>query len=43
MQAVLNGHQIAASDDIVEAGGYHYFPAIGGSHGMAGEGTEDRP
>jgi uncharacterized protein (DUF427 family) len=27
MQATLNGHQIAASDDIVEAGGYHYFPA----------------
>ena len=26
MKAVLNGHQIAASDDIVEAGGYHYFP-----------------
>jgi uncharacterized protein (DUF427 family) len=27
MKAILNGHQIAASDDIVEAGGYHYFPA----------------
>ncbi|MEJ0020170.1 MAG: DUF427 domain-containing protein [Acetobacteraceae bacterium] len=27
MQAILNGHQIAASDDIVETGGYHYFPA----------------
>ena len=26
MKAVLNGQQIAASDDIVEAGGYHYFP-----------------
>ena len=26
MKAVLNGHQVAASDDIVEAGGYHYFP-----------------
>ena len=26
MQATLNGHQIAASDDIVEAGGYQYFP-----------------
>jgi len=26
MQAVLNGHRIAASDDIVEVGGYHYFP-----------------
>jgi len=26
MKAVLNGHQIAASDDIVEAGGYQYFP-----------------
>lgn len=26
MQAVLNGQQIANSDDIVEAGGYHYFP-----------------
>ena len=27
MQATLNGHIIAASDDIVESGGYHYFPA----------------
>jgi uncharacterized protein (DUF427 family) len=27
MKAVLNGHQIAASDDVVEAGGYFYFPA----------------
>ena len=26
MKATLNGHLIAASDDIVEAGGYHYFP-----------------
>ena len=26
MQAVLNGQQIASSDDIVEAGGYRYFP-----------------
>jgi uncharacterized protein (DUF427 family) len=26
MKAILNGRQIAASDDIVEAGGYHYFP-----------------
>lgn len=26
MKAVLNGHEIAASDDIVEAGGYQYFP-----------------
>jgi len=26
MQAVLNGHKVAASDDIVEAGGYLYFP-----------------
>jgi uncharacterized protein (DUF427 family) len=26
MQAVLNGHRIATSDDIVEVGGYHYFP-----------------
>lgn len=26
MQAVLNGQQIAHSDDIVEAAGYHYFP-----------------
>ena len=27
MQAVLNGQAIAASEDIVEAGGYVYFPA----------------
>ncbi len=27
MKAVLNGHVIAASDDIVEAGGYQYFPS----------------
>jgi uncharacterized protein (DUF427 family) len=27
MKAVLNGHEIAASNDIVETGGYHYFPA----------------
>jgi uncharacterized protein (DUF427 family) len=26
MKASLNGHHIAASDDIVEVGGYHYFP-----------------
>jgi len=26
MKATVNGHQIAASDDIVEAGGYQYFP-----------------
>ena len=26
MKAILNGQQIAASDDIVETGGYHYFP-----------------
>ena len=26
MKAVLNGHVIAASDDIVEFGGYQYFP-----------------
>jgi uncharacterized protein (DUF427 family) len=27
MKAVLNGKEIASSDDIVEAGGYQYFPA----------------
>ena len=26
MKAVLNGRVIAESDDIVETGGYHYFP-----------------
>jgi uncharacterized protein (DUF427 family) len=26
MQATLNGHEIAKSDDIVESGGYAYFP-----------------
>ncbi len=26
MKATLDGHVIAESDDIVEAGGYHYFP-----------------
>ncbi len=26
MQATLNGHKIASSDDIVETGGYAYFP-----------------
>lgn len=26
MKAVLNGHEVAASDDIVETGGYAYFP-----------------
>lgn len=26
MKATLNGQQIATSDDIVEAGGYQYFP-----------------
>ena len=26
MKAVLDGHEIAASDDIVETGGYAYFP-----------------
>jgi uncharacterized protein (DUF427 family) len=27
MQAVLKGHVIADSDDIVESGGYQYFPS----------------
>jgi uncharacterized protein (DUF427 family) len=27
MRATLNGHVIADSDDIVETGGYQYFPA----------------
>jgi uncharacterized protein (DUF427 family) len=27
MQAVLNGHVVADSDDIVESGGYQYFPS----------------
>ena len=26
MQAILNGHKVASSDDIVETGGYAYFP-----------------
>lgn len=26
MKATVQGHEIAASDDIVEVGGYHYFP-----------------
>lgn len=26
MKAILRDHEIAASDDIVEVGGYHYFP-----------------
>ena len=26
MKAVLEGHVVAESDDIVETGGYHYFP-----------------
>ena len=26
MKAILGGHQVASSDDIVEAAGYHYFP-----------------
>jgi uncharacterized protein (DUF427 family) len=26
MKAVLQGHEVAVSDDIVEVGGYHYFP-----------------
>ena len=26
MRAVLDGHEIASSDDIVESGGYAYFP-----------------
>jgi uncharacterized protein (DUF427 family) len=27
MKAILQDHVIADSDDIVESGGYHYFPA----------------
>ena len=27
MKAILNGHVVAESDDIVEAAGYQYFPA----------------
>ena len=27
MKAVLNGHVVADSNDIVEAGGYQYFPS----------------
>ncbi len=26
MKAVIKGHLLAESDDIVESGGYHYFP-----------------
>ncbi len=26
MKAILKGHQIAASDDVVSVGGYEYFP-----------------
>ena len=26
MQAVIDGQQIATSDDTIEFGGYHYFP-----------------
>jgi uncharacterized protein (DUF427 family) len=26
MKAILNGHVVAESDDIVESGGYQYFP-----------------
>lgn len=26
MKAILNGKTIATSDDVVESGGYHYFP-----------------
>ena len=26
MKATLNGHVIAGSDNIIEVGGYHYFP-----------------
>jgi uncharacterized protein (DUF427 family) len=27
MQATLKSHVVAESDDIVESGGYHYFPS----------------
>ena len=27
MKAVVEGHEVAASDDLVEVGGYQYFPA----------------
>jgi uncharacterized protein (DUF427 family) len=27
MKAILNGNVLAESNDIVETGGYHYFPA----------------
>jgi uncharacterized protein (DUF427 family) len=27
MKAIVTGHVIADSDDIVECGGYHYFPS----------------
>jgi len=27
MKAILNDHIVAESDDIVENGGYHYFPS----------------
>ena len=32
MKAILNGHVIAESDDIVERGGYAYFPAAAVRH-----------
>ncbi|HJS31943.1 MAG TPA: DUF427 domain-containing protein [Alphaproteobacteria bacterium] len=32
MKAILNGHVIAESDDIVECGGYAYFPASAVRH-----------
>ena len=37
VKAVLQSHVVAESDDIVESGGYHYFPAFVGAHAVAGE------
>ncbi len=41
MKAVLKGRVIAESDDIVEHGGYHYFPNAHVRVESAGEGGED--
>ena len=42
MRAILKDRVIADSDDIVEEGGYHYFPIAVTRMEWLGEGGQDR-
>ena len=42
MKAMLKNKVVAESDDIVESGGYRYFPGLRRSRGLARKSGQDR-